>query len=314
MNTRSVLTSLLRQLGLYRFASIAYYSRLARQHNMTLSVSGDVMSITNGNRRICIDAKHPYYAPDMIRWFDYNHSAVKAVAADGILVADYSAPRLHRLPVSGIDFAFPSLPESEGSIKEYMDALHVKAGDAVFDLGAYAGATTYFLSKAVGEDGLVFALEPDEVNFRYLEDNVARHNLKNVKCLQYGIWDRKTVVHFQSEGSLGSGVATLLRRGSNLKEVSMLTLQDVAEMASGRRIAGIKMDIEGSEVPVLRSAREFLVQHRPTLVVEPHYVDGKMVTDEVSGLLGSYGFETEVLTSQGTQDWPLVVAKPKESR
>jgi FkbM family methyltransferase len=307
MNTASILASLLRKVGLYRGVSLLRYTWLARQYKMTLSVSGGIISINNGNRRICISAKDPAYANDMIRWFEYYHSAVKAAVADGVAVVDYSAPRLHCLSKSGIEFMFPGLPESDDSLNEYLTALNVKPGDTVLDLGAYAGASSYFLSKVVGPDGLVLALEPDETNFRYLEENVARHALKNVRCLQCGVWDRKTVVPFQMEGNLGSAVADLMGRNSNSKTASMITLEDAAEMAGGRRIAGVKMDIEGSEVPVLRSAREFLGRHRPNVVVEPHYVDGKFVAEEVCQLLRSYGFEIKML-SQGAQNWPLISA------
>ncbi len=267
---------------------------------MTFSVSGGVISISNGNRRICISAgKNPgFYTNDMIVWFDYYHSAVKAFMSDGIAVVDYSSPRLHSLSKSGAEFTFPGLPESDESIMEYVTALNVKPGDTVLDLGAYAGASTYFLSKAVGPDGMVLAFEPDETTFRYLEENVARHNLRNVKCFKCGVWDSKAVVHFQMEGNPGSGVVTLLGRNSSSKMASMITLDDVSEIVAGKRIAAIKMDIEGSELPVIKSAREFLTRHQPNLVIEPHYVDGKLVTDEVCKLLQSYGFDIKML-SQG---------------
>jgi FkbM family methyltransferase len=312
MNTSSILASLLRKVGLYRQVSIRRNAWLARQHNMSLSVSDEVLNINNGNRRICISARDPAYAGDMIKWFEYYHSAVKAVQADGFSVVDYSAPRLHCLSKSGVEFTFPSLPESDDSLQEYVTALSVKAGDTVLDLGAYAGASTYFLSKIVGPDGLVVALEPDETNFRYLEENVKRHALKNVRCVPSGVWDRKENVHFQMEGNMGSGVTSLLGRNSNSKMASMITLEDAAEIAGGRRIAGVKMDIEGSEVPVLKSAREFLTRHRPNMVIEPHYVDGKFVADEVCQLLRSYGFAIEML-SQGAQNWPLIAAGFREA-
>lgn len=308
MNSTAILVSFLRKVGLYRTVSFLHYARMARQHKMTLSVAGGVLSINNANRRICISARDPAYANDMIRWFEYYHSAVKPVMAAGVAVVDYSSPRVHCLSKSGIEFKFPSLPESDDSLTEYVTALSVKPGDTVLDLGAYAGASTYFLSKAVGPNGLVLAFEPDDTTFQYLEENVARHALQNVKCLKCGVWERKTVVPFQMEGNLGSGVTGILGRNSNSKTASMITLEDAAELAGGRRIAAVKMDIEGSEVPVVKSSREFLIRHRPNMVIEPHFVNGKFDADEVSALLRSYGSRITML-SQGAQDWPLIAAR-----
>jgi hypothetical protein len=89
----------------------------------------------------------------------------------------------------------------------------------------------------------------------------------------------------------------------------MITLERAAEILGVNRIAAIKMDIEGSEIAVLRSARDFLIHHQPRLVIEPHHIDGKLVTDEVCSLMQSYGFKTELL-SQGADNWPLVSAYP----
>jgi predicted O-methyltransferase YrrM len=102
-------------------------------------------------------------------YFDYYYSGVRPITVDGVSIVDYSTPRLHRLSRSGLEFTFPSLAETEEVIDVNIAALKLKPGDAVLDLGAYAGATTYFLSKAVGPDGRVLALEPDEINFRFLQ-------------------------------------------------------------------------------------------------------------------------------------------------
>jgi FkbM family methyltransferase len=287
----------------------AKYALFAKQHGMTLKNSGGVMTIDNGNRRVCLSAKDPAYVHSIIMYFDYYYSGVRPITVDGVSIVDYSTPRLHRLSRSGLEFTFPSLAETEEVIDVNIAALKLKPGDAVLDLGAYAGATTYFLSKAVGPDGRVLALEPDEINFRFLQENMTRHGLKNVTCAPSGIWDKETTVEFQSEGNLGSAVATIMGRTSNLRKVSMITLERAAEILGVNRIAAIKMDIEGSEIAVLRSARDFLIHHQPRLVIEPHHIDGKLVTDEVCSLMQSYGFKTELL-SQGADNWPLVSAYP----
>jgi FkbM family methyltransferase len=310
MKARQIVTQLLRALGLYHSVAYARYALFAKQRGMILSCAGGVMTLDNGNRRVRVNGKDPAYIHPIIENFDYYYSGVRPAVIDGISTVDYSETRIHRLAKSGLEFMFPSLAEAEEVIDVYMRALDLRPGDAVMDLGAYAGATTYFLSKAVGQEGRVLALEPDETNFRVLQENISRHNLKNVISSPYGIWDKETTIGFQSEGNLGSAVSAVVGRASNVKNVSMITLERAADILGAKRVAGIKMDIEGSELIVLKSARDFLIKHQPRLVVEPHHVDGKLVTEEVCSLLQSYGFETELL-SQGADDWPLIAARPK---
>jgi FkbM family methyltransferase len=227
----------------------------------------------------------------------------------GVAVVDYSRPALQKLARSGVEFEFPSLPESDESTEIYLSYLAVKPGDAVLDLGAYAGASAYFFAKAAGTDGIVVAFEPDEINFQYLKANIARHHLTTVRPVEKGVWSETTSLQFQAEGNLGSSAATISGRKSNVKWVPVLSLEAAAQLTEGKRVAAIKMDIEGAEVAVLKQAGGFLRQHRPRLVIEPHSVDGKMVTEEVCQILQSYGYVTERL-SQGSQNWPLIAARP----
>jgi FkbM family methyltransferase len=243
-----------------------------------------------------------------VRFFDYYHNAVQSQVGEGRAVVDYSAPRIHTLSRSGVAFLFTSLPESDESTQTYLSALQPRPGETVLDLGAYCGASAYFIAKLVGDSGLVLSFEPDEENFRALIKNIRTHALANVTAIPKGVWSETTTLTFQSEGNMGSAAASITGRETNLKKVSVLSLADVAALCSGRRIDAIKMDIEGAELAVLRHAGEFLLAHRlPRLVIEPHFIDGRMVTEELRTILHGYGYQTRLL-SQGVQNWPLISA------
>ena len=274
-----------------------------------LSFEKTFIAIRKGNREIRINPSHDVYVWDMANFFDHHYSAVTPRSHNGHAIVDYSRPQLHRLTRSGLEFEFPALPEPEESTEAYVSALDLKPGDVVLDLGAYAGASAYFLAQAVGPTGLVASFEPDEATFRYLEANVARHHLDNVRTFQKGIWRERTTLAFQSEGNLGSSIAHLVGRSSNVKTVEVVSLDEAAVLAGGRRVAAIKMDIEGAELEVLRNAGDFLRRHRPTLIVEVHFqLNGPPPYDEIFDILRSYDYSVGYLP-QGTGG-ELVVARP----
>jgi FkbM family methyltransferase len=301
------LRKLLMQAGLLNFARRIY----GFLNGVKISFSGENIHIRKDSREI--RTHQSIYVTDLVRFFDSYYSAVVPVEENGVQFVDYTGPRLHRLKRSGVELEFPSLAESEDAVADYLAALDLKPGDVVFDLGAYAGATTYFFSKAVGPTGLVLALEPDKSSFQFLDRNVRRHHLENVKCLATGIWSETTTLKFSSSGTLASAVSTNGKAAGTLVEISVVTLNDLLAMAGGRPVAGIKMDIEGAELDVLRSesAKSFFARQRPRIIIEPHLVDGKFATDEVCQLLRSYNYEISFFQQGLNGVWPLVAGKPR---
>ena len=63
----------------------------------------------------------------------------------------------------------------------------VKKGNVVLDIGANIGYYTLIFAKLVGENGKVFAFEPDPTNFALLKKNVEMNGYKNVVLVQRAV-------------------------------------------------------------------------------------------------------------------------------
>jgi len=288
--------------------------RLTRiSKDVELFFSEHFIAVRDGECEIRINPAHVAYLWDVAVFFEYYHSAVFPEKKQGLSTVDYSRPRVHRLVRSGVEFEFPSLPEPDETTEPYLAALRIQPGDIVLDLGAYAGASAYFLSKAVGPHGLVASFEPDEVTFRYLKANVARHGLANVKIFKKGIWSETTTLAFQSEGNMGSSVVQVLGRNSNVKRIGVVTLDDALILEGAPRVAAIKMDIEGAELAVLRNAGDFLRRHRPNLIIEVHFIDGRRPVEEICEILRANDYLVE-LPLQGSGGEGLVAAWPNSPK
>jgi FkbM family methyltransferase len=265
-----------------------------RKYRVRLGFSEAAIDICKGNRAIRIATQHFVYAIDMARSFEQYFAQVVPIHAKDILIADYSYPHLQRYAKSDLEFELASFPEEEEAIEGYFRWYQPKPGDVVFDFGAYCGVSTYHLSRRVGPTGRVYAFEPDEVNHRLLQKNIERHELRNVAALQMAVSGSSGNASFCNEGTLGSCLTRQMSRATvgKIGRVPTVSLQDACDRYGVPSF--IKMDIEGSEIEVLRAARSFLVGHSIQFVLDTnHWVDGIRTNRAVEALFFDCGYMSE---------------------
>jgi FkbM family methyltransferase len=271
------------------------------------------------DRAVVLAKEHAPYTLDVADHFSYYHGAVASQSIDGVALVDYSSPREHRLQPSGDTFLFTGFAEPEETTEVYLAHAQLAAGDLVLDLGAYCGASTISFAKAVGPTGHVVAFEPDRANAAALRENVNRHGLTNVTIVEAGIWRASTVLQFSAEGNMGSALAAVLPRATHTESVRVLSMADAVQYACAKagiqRVSFVKMDIEGAEVAVLEAAQDFLREHRPRLVIEPHRTEAgaglsTLNTDQIVSLLTRAG-QSCTLAMQGVGAHPLILASPE---
>ena len=255
----------------------------------------------------------------MIVSFDYFYDSVVLNNPDVIgncKIADFSTLSKHEM-VGFSDFpvTFPSLPEPYVTTQQYLDCGQLPAGGVAIDLGGYAGISAVAFSKAVGPSGRVIVLEPDPVSHQTAERNIARHaevnGLNNVTLVKAAASDKCGEIQLSAEGTLGSAITSVIgaRRGKVIT-VPAYTLDDIAELHQLTRCDFVKIDIEGSELPVVRSGEAFFRRFRPRVLAEAHKVNGTSCAPALVGLLESYGYTCKVVAQDGFDALPLILAVP----
>ena len=228
----------------------------------------------------------------------------------------YSRPRLHRLKKSGILFYFSSMAEDLDMTEGYLKQYRPKAGETVIDCGAYCGTSAYIFSQLVGSTGRVFALEPDAISYRMLLKNIKRHRLTNVIPLNIGIWSTTGTLSFNADGGLGSGANLILQRGffKSLIEIPVFSLEDFCRLYNIGRGCLIKMDIEGSELEVIRGSLNFIGENTFEFAVASyHLVGGQMTCNRLEELFGQAGYRAKSeRTFEGQDNGSLVTYARKE--
>ncbi len=160
---------------------------------------------------------------------------------------------------------FICLPSFEEWMRNY---LKPRENDVFLDVGAHIGKYALQYSGAVGDSGLVIAIEADPVNFKLLKENIELNRLHNIAALNIAAWsgNGKLRLFFGRSSGLGS-----VKKDMNFGyiEVSARALDTVLEEINvKKRVAWIKIDAEGAEFEIVKGLKKTLEEHNPTLIVE----------------------------------------------
>lgn len=147
----------------------------------------------------------------------------------------------------------------------------LKRGDFAADVGAHKGAYLYWLRRAVGADGKVFAYEPQPGLARYLQSICDVMQWQNVFVRECALSESPGTATLNVPGSSHSPSATLekplVRTSPGHSRVCALDTLD-HQLQGDDRLAFLKVDVEGHELHVLRGGVETLSRHRPLVLFE----------------------------------------------
>ncbi|WP_158813895.1 FkbM family methyltransferase [Methylocapsa sp. S129] len=144
----------------------------------------------------------------------------------------------------------------------------VDEGDLVYDIGAHIGGFAIPLAAAAGETGKVIAVEADAQSFPLLWQNLRNRGLVGRVVPVHGIAGGQEGRHTPRRTG-GHTSATYFISDSAGEAAVTFKLDDLHACFGGvRRAAVIKIDVEGMELAVLRSAEGVIARDRPLLYVE----------------------------------------------
>jgi len=182
----------------------------------------------------------------------------------------------------------------------------IKKGDVVIDLGANIGYYTLIAAKLVGENGNVYAFEPDPTNFSFLKRSVEINNYKNVICEQKAVSNKKEMVKLflTSPNRFQTGTYTIIGEGNNYVEVETVKLDDYFE-DKNFKVDLIKMDIEGAEGLAIKGMQKILSKNNEI----------KILSEIIPKQLERSGINAEdylnMLTNSGFKIYEIIEEKDK---
>jgi FkbM family methyltransferase len=178
--------------------------------------------------------------------------------------------------------------------KDYFYKSSLEETDVVIDAGAYVGNFVVYASKKVGDEGKVFAFEPDPHTITRLRETLELNNLANVFIIDKGLWSEETTLTFEAGGELGSSFITEDKDSVVEKiEVPVTTIDEVLRNVEVKNKIFIKMNIEGSEIEAVKGAVNTIKKYKPHWAIRTdHFVDGEMTDKKVECLLKQWDYKT----------------------
>ncbi|HTG45236.1 MAG TPA: FkbM family methyltransferase, partial [Verrucomicrobiae bacterium] len=147
----------------------------------------------------------------------------------------------------------------------------IKPGDRVVDAGANKGAYLYWLQKAVGPGGKVFAYEPQPQLAQYLNRARASMQWQNVLVRDLALSNSSGKAHLHVPGpgvSPGASLEAnaLSQTTGSSYECSIDTLDH--QLENEHPVSFLKIDVEGHELALFAGAQQTLREERPILLFE----------------------------------------------
>ena len=186
----------------------------------------------------------------------------------------------------------------------------VKKGMVVFDIGANIGMYSLLLSDLVGDDGTVYAFEPDPDTFLMLLDNIKLSNKNNIIPVKVALSSTNSFATL-NKPSINSGDAFNFIRivedkfvESNKNLIETITIDDFIITNNIKCVDFMKIDIEGAEFLCLQGAKRLLKSiDSPSIVCESNEIYLERFNHRLSDLIvfmDDLGFK---IKNYDTEQW-----------
>jgi FkbM family methyltransferase len=158
---------------------------------------------------------------------------------------------------------------------------NVRNSETWIDIGAHYGYTAIALARLVGAEGRVVAFEPILTTAGCLARTREINGLAQLTVIPFGLDSSARLRTHRLPTVRGMADSTLALNGRS-EQILVSSFDSIwpSLCGSDTTIHGVKIDVQGMELDVLRGMQGALRRHRPVLIVELHTaVDRRAVLD-----------------------------------
>ncbi|HTF70105.1 MAG TPA: FkbM family methyltransferase [Edaphobacter sp.] len=194
--------------------------------------------------------------------------------------------RGHSLVTSWYDYPAAIMGRTERPLLDWFER-NVRPNDTWLDIGAHYGYTALALCRLVGAEGRVYAFEPMIATAGCISRTKTLNGFRQLTVVPVALGsgeDLSIQILPEVRGMIDSSRNGLSTAQSFL--ASGLDWLWPRIRGNNERIDGVKIDVQGMEIEVLKGMRELLRQHKPKLAIELHLGVSRPVVLELLASLG----------------------------
>jgi FkbM family methyltransferase len=148
-------------------------------------------------------------------------------------------------------------------VVKYYLKLNPEKNNTYIDVGAHIGVTVCAYSKYYKN---VIGYEVTDINFEYLQKNVEINNLSNVHIKNIGMYSENCRGNIYKHEAENSG--TFYFKPEDNGKFSCTTIDEECIKNNIKNVDFIKIDTEGSELHVLKGAKQTIELYSPLIEIE----------------------------------------------
>ncbi len=177
--------------------------------------------------------------------------------------------------------------------------------DSTFiDIGANIGYFSLLAAKAAPKSKIV-AFEPVSYFFDALENNIALNHFKNIQSVKSAVGEKEEDRLIYLSAGNNAGMSSFHPpenySGSN-ETVKVVTLDSWFAGSGLAKIDIIKIDVEGSELAVLKGMKEIITRFKPHILLELNpetLAYFKLTTGDVLSFVSQFSYKPYLITEPG---------------
>lgn len=141
---------------------------------------------------------------------------------------------------------------------------YIKEGDLIIDIGANIGFYSELFSNLTGDKGMVYCFEPDQTNFKHLNDRVS--HISNIKTFNKAVADKNHILKIYTSKMLNVDHRTY-KPDEYDQEIDIEAVA-LDSFLNEQPINFIKIDIQGFEMSAMTGMKTILQNNNVKILSE----------------------------------------------
>lgn len=168
--------------------------------------------------------------------------------------------------------------------------------DNVIDVGGHIGLFSVYAAYFCKE-GSVISFEPDEENFRLLQENIALNKLGNIKPFNLAVASKSGKARiYQNKDD--QAAHTIFGTGRHFVEATTTSLQEIIDSNSVVKCNLLKLDCEGAEYEIIDSLPNEYFDKIDKICLEYHPIENSaMLLRDLKIRLDDLGYKVMEMSS-----------------